>query len=430
MSKHEVTHFRFSLLLREIDSMRVTEGVSTVAMALIQLDGMDEVNERFGYLGGDKVLKEFAVRLAGVVGHKGRTFEIGGRSFALLIENPLHEGDAVSGAEKIAKAASDPVPIGTGKARVHARMGISLLPDPAATAEELLRYCEIALTKARETGETYRIYTPNLSEPDGYETKSWFDVETAIKQGEFELHYQPSIDLRSGMLTGAEALIRWQSPRAGTIPPGYFLPDITSLEGVRTMLQYVLDVSLESAAKWTDAIPGFRLAVNLAPKSVTDPELAGVVTDMLEKWSFPADRLTLEVTEESLQGNTEAAIVQFGKLRNRGIRIAIDDFGTGQVGIADLKRLPIDQLKIDKSFVVSIPSNEKDRRLVGAMIQLANALDVEVVAEGIENSDIMQTLLAIGCEKGEGFHFSRPVPEPDFTSRWINKFSRSPAVSA
>jgi diguanylate cyclase (GGDEF)-like protein len=430
MSNHEITHFRFSLLLREIDSIRVSEGVSTIAMALIQLDGMDEVNERFGYLGGDKVLKEFAVRLAGVVGHRGRTFEIGGRSFALLIENPLHEGDAVSGAEKIAKAASDPVSIGTGKARVHARMGISLLPDPAVTAEELLRQCEIALTKARENGETYRIFTPNLSEPEGYATKSWFDVEAAIKQGEFELHYQPSIDLRSGKLTGAEALIRWQSPRAGTIPPGYFLPDITSLEGVRTMLQYVLDVSLQNAAKWIEAIPGFRLAVNLAPKSVTDPELVNVVVSMLEKWNFPADRLTLEVSEDSLEENTEAAIVQFSKLRKRGIRIAIDDYGNGQVGIGVLKRLPVDQLKIDKSFVVPIPSNEKDRRLVGAMIQLAHALDLEVVAEGIEDSDIMQTLLAIGCEKGEGFHFSRPIPGPEFTDQWVKKFSRSSAASA
>jgi diguanylate cyclase (GGDEF)-like protein len=399
-------------------------------MVLIQLDGMDEVNERFGYLGGDKVLKEFAVRLAGVVGHKGRTFEIGGRSFALLIQNPRHEGDAVSGAEKIAKAASDPVTIGTGKAHVNARLGISLMPDPAVTAEELLRQCEIALTKARSNDETYRIFTPNLVEADGYATKSWFDVETAIKQGEFELHYQPSIDLRSGRLTGAEALIRWQSPRAGTIPPGYFLPDITSLEGVRTMLQYVLDDSLKSVSKWTDAIPGFRLAVNLAARSVTDPELANVIADMLEKWSFPADRLTLEVSEESLQNNLDAAIVQFGKLRNRGIRIAIDDFGTGHLGIADLKRLPVDQLKIDRSFIMQIAANEKDRRIVGAMIQLAHALDLEVVAEGIEGADIMQTLLAIGCEKGEGFHFSRPVPESDFATQWIKKFSRSSAVSA
>ena len=430
MSKHEVSHFRFSLLLREIDSMRVTEGVSTVAMVLIQLDGMDEVNERFGYLGGDKVLKEFAVRLAGVVGHKGRTFEIGGRSFALLIQNPRHEGDAVSGAEKIAKAASDPVTIGTGKAHVNARLGISLMPDPAVTAEELLRQCEIALAKARSNDETYRIFTPNLVEADGYATKSWFDVETAIKQGEFELHYQPSIDLRSGRLTGAEALIRWQSPRAGTIPPGYFLPDITSLEGVRTMLQYVLDDSLKSVSKWTDVISGFRLAVNLAPRSVTDPELANVIADMLEKWSFPADQLTLEVSEESLQNNLVAAIVQCGKLRNRGIRIAIDDFGTGHLGIADLKRLPVDQLKIDRSFIMQIAANEQDRRIAGAMIQLAHALDLEVVAEGIEGADIMQTILAIGCEKGEGFHFSRPVPESDFATQWIKKFSRSSAVSA
>jgi len=154
------------------------------------------------------------------------------------------------------------------------------------------------------------------------------------------------------------------------------------------------------------------------------------VADLLEKWSFPADRLTLEVTEESLQTNTEAAIFQFGKLRNLGVRIAIDDFGTGRVGIADLKRLPVDQLKIDKSFVVPIPSNEMDRRLVGAMIQLGNALDLEVVAEGIEDSDIMQTLLAVGCEKGEGFHFSRPIPGAEFASRWIEKYSRSPAISA
>jgi EAL domain-containing protein (putative c-di-GMP-specific phosphodiesterase class I) len=196
------------------------------------------------------------------------------------------------------------------------------------------------------------------------------------------------------------------------------------------MLQYVLDASLQNAAKWIDAIPGFRLAVNLAPKSVTDPELVNVVVDMLEKWNYPADRLTLEVSEESLGTNTDAAIVQFGKLRNRGVRIAIDDFGTGQLGIADLKRLPVDQLKIDKSFVVPIPSNELDRRLVGAMIQLANALDLEVVAEGIEDSDIMQALLAIGCEKGEGYHFGRPIPEAEFASRWIEKYSRSPAKSA
>jgi diguanylate cyclase (GGDEF)-like protein len=429
MPTDDGSHFRFSLLLKEIDNIRVKADVSTIALALIQLDGMEEINERFGYLGGDKVLREFSVRLAGVAGHKGRTFEITGTSFALLIENPLHEGDAVSGAEKIAHVASEPVTIGTGKARVHARMGISLLPDPAATAEELLRQCEIALSKARNHGETYRVFTPSLVQ-SGDTTKSWFDVDEAIQQGEFELHYQPKIDLRTGRLIGAEALIRWQSPHAGTIPPSYFMPDITSTEGVRKMLKFVLSSALESASSWIEQIPGFTLAINLAPKNVADPELFAVIEHALEDTGFPADQLVLEVTEEILARNEDAIHVQFNKLRARGIRIAIDDFGTGHLSLVSMKGLPVDQIKIDKSFVVPSPSNEKDRRIVAAVIQLAHALELEVIAEGIEDADIMQTLLTIGCETGEGFHFTRPIAAEAFEREWISRFDRARAESA
>jgi len=426
----EAPHFRFSLLLKEIDNLRAADGVSTVALALIQLDVMEEINERFGYLGGDKVLKEFAVRLASVVDDKGSTFEITGASFALLIQNPLHEGDAVYGAEQIANAASDPITIGGGKAYVNARMGISLLPDPAATAEELLRQCEIALSKARENGETYRIFTPELVPSSGQTTKLWFDVDKAIKQGEFELHYQPTINLRSGRLVGAQALIRWQSSRAGTIPPSYFLPDITSTEGVRTMFQFVLNSSLKQASQWVRDIPDFSLAVNLAPRNVVDPELFQVVDEILERRSFPADRLILEITEESLTGNEDTVAAQFLQLRKRGVRIAIDRFGVGHLGVAGLKKIPADQLKLDRSLVVPVSANETDRRIASAVIQLAHAVDLEIVAEGVEDADIMRTLVAMGCEIGEGFHFSRPIPAADFASTWVAKFTRSPAISA
>jgi diguanylate cyclase (GGDEF)-like protein len=420
-------------LLREIENLRYKEGVSTVALALIQLDGLEEINERFGYLGGDKVLKEFAVRLAGVVGDKGLTFEISGTSFALLLENPLHEGDAVSGAEKIANVASDPISIGTGKASIHARMGISMLPEPAATPEELLRQCEIALTQARCRGETYRVFTPNLAHDlksgNRRAGKSWFDVNDAIRQGQFELHYQPRINLRSGRLTGTEALIRWQSPSAGTIPPSYFMPEVTSTESARTMLDFVLNSALESARNWVARVPEFTLAVNLAPRNVFDPELQRVIEQGLERWEFPAERLFLEISEEPLEENEEAVIVALTKLRDRGVRIALDDFGTGRFRLSSLKNLPLDQIKIDKSLVMPIPSNETDRRVVGALIQLAHAVDIEVVAEGIEDDDIMQTLLAIGCEAGEGFHFSRPVPAEQFAQEWIEKFERTRSVS-
>jgi len=427
---NEAPHFRFSLLLKEIDNLSVADGVSTVALALVQLDGMEEINERFGYLGGDKVLKEFAVRLAAVVDDNGRTFEITGTSFALLIQNPLHEGDAVYGAERIANAASDPITIGGAKAYVHARMGISLMPDPAATAEELLRQCEIALSKARENGETYRIFTPELGQSGGQTTKFWFDVDKAIKQGEFELHYQPTINLRSGRLVGAQALIRWQGPRAGMIPPSYFLPDITNVKGVRTMLQFVLNSALKLATQWVQEIPDFSLAVNLAPQNVTDPELFKVVDESLERQSFPADRLILEITEDSLAGNEETVIAQLVQLRKRGIRIAIDRYGAGHLGVGALKKLPADQLKLDRTLVVPVSANETDRRIASAVIELAHAVDLEVVAEGVEDADIMQTLVAMGCEVGEGFHFSRPIPAADFASTWVAKFSRSPAISA
>jgi diguanylate cyclase (GGDEF)-like protein len=431
MPDREDSHFRFSLLLREIENLIHKEDVSTVALALIQLDGMEEINERFGYLGGDKVLKEFAVRLAGVAGDRGLTFEISGTSFALLIENPLHEGDAISGAEKIANVASDPVRIGTGKASVHARIGISMLPEPAATPEELLRQCEIALAQARRRGETYRVFTPSLTnDGDRQGSRPWFDVHEAIQQGEFELHYQPRINLRSGQLMGAEALIRWQSPNAGTIPPSYFMPEITSTEGARAMLEFVLNAAFASTREWAERVPEFTLATNLAPLNVFDPELNHVVEQALERWEFPAKQLFLEISEEVLEQDEKAAIVSLTQLRNRGIRIALDDFGTGHFCLSSLKNLPLDQVKIDKSLIMPIPSNETDRRVVGALIQLAHAVDMEVVAEGIEDDDILRTLLSIGCEAGEGYHFSRPVSADSFEQEWIGKFSRVRSESA
>lgn len=423
MTDNDVSHFRFSLLLKEIDNIRIKPGVSTIAMALIQLDGMEEINERFGYLGGDKVLKEFAVRLDGVVAENGRTFEITGTSFALLIENPLHEGAALAGAEQIARVASEPVSIGTGKARVHARMGLSMLPDPAATAEELLRQCELALAAARRHGETYRVFTPNLAD-GGDGNKSWFDVDAAIDQGEFELHYQPKINMRSGRLIGAEALIRWQSPNAGTIPPSYFMPDITSTEGVRTMLKFVLNTSLSQSEKWIRRIKGFSLGVNLAPQNLHDPELVRVVENAIENTGFPAEQLILEVSEDVLARNEQTLQVQFSKLRSRGIRIAIDDFGTGHSSLVALKGLPIDQVKIDYSLVLPCPASERDRLIVAALLQLGRALGLDVVAEGVEDADIMKALIAIGCETGEGFHFSRPIPPAEFERQWVDRFAR------
>jgi diguanylate cyclase (GGDEF)-like protein len=421
------SHFRFSLLLKEIDNMWIEPGVSTIAMVLIQLDGMKEINERFGYLGGDKVLKEFAVRLARVVNGNGRAVEITGTSFAVIIANPLHEGDALAGAERIGQVAAKPVTIGTGKARVHARMGLSILPDPATTAEELLRQCELALAQARRDGETYRVYTPDLRD-GGAAGRSWFDVDAAVGRGELELHYQPRLNLRTGGLVGAEALIRWRDPRAGEAPPSYFMPDIRSMEAGRALLKFVLNASLARARGWIDHIPGFDFSVNLTAQNVFDRELLGVVDAALESIDFPAGRLLLEVAEEVLAGDEETICVQFNKLRARGVRIAIDDFGTGHSSLLAMRKLPIDQVKIDPAFVVPCASSPTDRRLVAALAQLGRAFGLDIVAEGVEDADIMETLLSVGCETGEGFHFGRPIPAGQFEEEWVRRFTRTAVV--
>jgi diguanylate cyclase (GGDEF)-like protein len=414
------TRFRYSLLLREIDGLRARDRASTVALMLIQLSGLEEVNGRFGYLGGDRVLEEFARRLGGIGRDQDRAFEVNGRTFALMIHNPLHEGHAVLAAEKVARAATEPVTIGNGHARVKAHIGISLLPEPARTSEELLHQCELALAAARARDEQHVLYTPSLldtGKPVAQHT--WFDVEEALKAGEFELFFQPKVRLADGGLAGAEALVRWRNPDSGYIPPGYFLPAIEHSEGIRALLWFVLNSALRTAAEWAERCAGFGVAVNLAAGNLDDDDLVDVVENALKVWSLPAGQLTLELTESSLMRNPAASMRTLARLRALGARTSIDDFGTGYSSLAYLRELPADEQKIDRSFVAPIAVGGRDHDIVASIIQLAHAVELKVVAEGIECEAARAALAAMGCDVGQGFLFGAPVPARDFDEQWI-----------
>jgi diguanylate cyclase (GGDEF)-like protein len=413
------THFRYSLLLREIDDLRAG-GAGTVALMLVQLTGLDEVNGRFGYLGGDKVLQEFARRLAGIARAQDRTFEVNGRTFALLVHNPLHEGHAVLAAEKIAREAAEPVLIGSGRARVKARIGISLLPQPARGGEELLRQCEIALAAARERDEPHVLYTPALAGPgDEAMRHSWFDVEEGLKAGEFELHYQPKVALADNRVVGAEALVRWHSPRAGYVAPGYFMPAIEHSQGIRALLWFVLNSALRQAAGWQAARPGLGVAVNLAAGNLEDADLVDIVDNALNVWGLAPALLTLELTEGSLMRNPGASSRVLASLRELGVRTAIDDFGTGYSSLAYLRDLPADELKVDRSFVTAVTGPGRDRDIVASIVQLGRAVNLSVVAEGIEQAATADALRAVGCDVGQGFLFDAPLGAAEFQARWI-----------
>jgi diguanylate cyclase (GGDEF)-like protein len=414
------THFRYSLLLREIDDMRAADGAATVALMLIQLSGLETINGRFGYLGGDKVLEEFARRLRGIARGQDRTFEVNGRTFALLIHNPLHEGHAVLAADQVARAAEQPVLIGTGRACVKARIGISLLPEPAKSGEQLLRQGEIALQVARRRDEPHVLFTPSLPGAAGPDVQhNWFDVEEALRAGEFELFYQPQIDLATGRLSGAEALVRWQKPGAGCIAPGYFMPAIEHSRGIRSLLRFVLNSSLRQTVAWAGLLPGLGISLNLASGNLEDPDLVELVEDVLSVWNLPAERLTLELTESSLMQNPASSMRTLGRLRRIGLRTSIDDFGTGYSSLAYLRDLPADELKIDRSFVARVMAGPRDRDIVASIVQLAHAVELTVVGEGIEEPATLATLAAMGCDVGQGYHFGAPMPAREFEESWI-----------
>lgn len=414
------THFRYSLLLREIDCMRAAPGTGAVALMLVRLTGLDTVNARFGYLGGDKVLEEFARRLGGIARPQDRAFEVNARTFALLVHNPMHEGHAVLAADKVTRAARDPVLIGTGRACVEANIGISLLPDPAATGEELLHQCELALEVARARDEPHVLFTPALLGGGATSVQhDWFDVEEALRAGEFELFYQPQVDLGSGRLVGAEALVRWRKADGRYVAPGHFLPAIEHSRGIRSLLWFVLNSGLRQAAEWAPHDPGFGLAVNLAAGNLEDPDLVELVEDALNVWNVPAGRLTLELTESSIMQNPATSARRLARLRQIGLRTSIDDFGTGYSSLAYLRDLPADELKVDRSFVARVMGHRRDRDIVASIVQLAHAVDLKVVAEGIEEPATLASLAVMGCDIGQGYHFGAPVPAREFEQQWL-----------
>ena len=424
MPNYDSPYFRYSLLLREIDNLQIAEDVSTIALVLIKLDGLQEVNDRFGYLGGDKVLEETAIRLAGVAREQDQTFEINGTSFALLIRNPLNENHAILAAQKIAKVAAVPVAMGAGRAHVKARMGISMLPDTAVNAEELLRQCVAALSESRERDKSYIVFDTDSLPAQSAVLNTDFDLTHALEQGQMELYYQPKIYLHSGRLAGAEALIRWQSPRDGTISPSHFLPSLENTQGIRELFWFTLNAAVRSAADWVEKIPDFTIAVNLASHNLEDPDLADVVDSVLKIWNFPAQQLVLEITETTFMRDAPANIAMLNRIKESGVRTAIDDFGTGYSSLAYLKNLPVDELKIDRSFINPIMADKTDRRIVESIIQLAHAVGLEVVAEGIESADASKALAAMDCDMGQGFHIDRPMPASQFATDWIAKLVR------
>ena len=375
---------------------------------LLDLDGFKEVNDALGHTAGDELLRVVAKRFEHRLGDHGVLARIGGDEYACACP-VTGENDLVAIAQELAQSLSDPFVLDGVSVRVGASIGVALSRPSAKTAGELLRCADVAMYDAKRTQSGVSVYRSE-ADPHSRERLALIDALTdAIGSRAFILHYQPTLDMRTGRISGVEALVRWQHPTLGLLLPDSFIP-LAEQNGLMPQLtRAVLDMAVGQAALLDRAGHRLGMSVNISRYDLVDEDLAGYVDGVLALHGFPPDRLTLEVTESALGGDPERAKRSVLQLRARGLRVSIDDFGVGYSSMSQLLGMAIDELKIDKSFILRLTSDPRAEAIVRSAIELARALSLSVVAEGIETEDVLRLLQNLGADIGQGYLIARPL---------------------
>jgi EAL domain-containing protein (putative c-di-GMP-specific phosphodiesterase class I) len=312
---------------------------------------------------------------------------------------------------------------------VDASVGIALYPQHGEDVDTLLQHADVAMYEAKRTHSGHEIYSVEHDPYNPVRLAMVGQLRKALDENQVVLHYQPKIDLESGKVVGAEALVRWKHPERGLIPPDEFVPMAERTGLIKPLSRYVLDRALAQCRAWRDSGLELKVSVNLSARNLLDPTLPDDVTKLLTKWGLPAQLLALEITESTIMIDPKRAMEVLGRLNSMGIALSIDDFGTGYSSLVYLKELPVHELKIDRTFVARMAQNRGDAFIVRSTIDLAHNLRLKVVAEGVEDENTMAELTRLGCNIAQGFHVSRPLPPEAFDS-WLAERGLRPAAAA
>ncbi|SER61412.1 PAS domain S-box-containing protein/diguanylate cyclase (GGDEF) domain-containing protein [Pseudomonas sp. NFACC02] len=383
-----------------------------LALLLIDLDHFKHINDSLGHSIGDEVLKAVSERLAQRVGKGATLARLGGDEFAVLVESSQHAVQAAELAQGLLDGLREPFLIDTQSLFLTASIGISIFPNDALSAEQLLRNADAALFQAKSQGrESYALYTRELTAHAQRRVELAGELRRAIVQNELRLFYQPIHNLHTRRIEGVEALVRWQHPQRGMVSPGEFIPIAEQSGLIADIDNWVLTEACRQMRQWLeDGIGLSFVAVNVSSRLFGRADLDRRVAQVLGETGLASHYLELEVTESAVMDDPEQAIEQMHRLRELGLKLSIDDFGTGYSSLLRLKRMPVQKLKIDQGFVAGLPDDEDDIAIVRAIIALAQAMGMRVLAEGIEQADQAQFLLANQCELGQGYWFARPMP--------------------
>jgi diguanylate cyclase (GGDEF)-like protein len=407
-----------SAFYEAIDRAVIPDGGTRSAVMVIDLDRFKEVNDTLGHHTGDLLLREAAGRLTEALRDSDVLARLGGDEFAVLLPTLAEIETATAVAERIRAALEQPFELQDITVHVGASVGIALAPDHGDSADELLQRADVAMYLAKDSSASYQIYDAATDPYSASRLGMVAELRRALDERELELHFQPKASLASGAVDGVEALVRWNHPVRGQIPPNDFIP-LAERTGLITRLTvYVLDAALRQCAEWADMGIDIAVAVNLSARNVADPELPSMVHGLLEKHSVDPRRLVLELTESTLMADPKRAKDVLARLHRMGVGLAIDDFGTGYSSLTYLSELPVTELKIDRSFVMSMSTSDGDAFIVRATIDLGRNLGLRVVAEGVESESIWNRLGELGCDVAQGYYLRRPAPAAELTP-WL-----------
>jgi diguanylate cyclase (GGDEF)-like protein len=381
-----------------------------VAMLLIDLDRFKEINDTLGHSYGDRLLCQVGPRLQSVLREGDTVARLGGDEFAVLLPLVNGIGEAERVAERLRESLHRPFDVDGLALDVEASIGIVVSPWHGTDTEALLRNADIAMYAAKEVKAGAVVFQPeeHVSAPARLTVLG--DLRRALEvTGELFLHYQPKYTLDGERIEGAEALLRWQHPTEGLIPPGDFIPAAEGTGIILRLTERVLDMALAQMRGWMDAGHAVPVAVNLSTRCLLDAGLPDLVARLLAEHRVPAELLRLEVTESAVMGDSARCMEVLQRLHTLGVRLSIDDFGTGYSSMSHLRRLPVDELKIDRSFVLGMTTTQQDAVLVRTAIDLGHNLGLTVVAEGVEGAEHVTALRALGCDIAQGYHYARPM---------------------
>lgn len=392
---------------------------SGVAVMITDLDRFKDVNDTLGHQAGDVLLREFAARVRSVIRGGDTVARLGGDEFALLTPGPRDPATALFLADRIRQEMERPFLLGNMSLQVEASIGIALFPDHGDDVETLIRHADVAMYVSKRT-HAPTLYTPKQDEHSPDRLAVIAELRRALESDELVVHYQPQVELVSGATPRVEALVRWQHPERGLLLPDEFIPVAQHTGLIRPLTRLVLDKALGQSRAWRDQGLDVGVAVNLSGRDLLDLALVDEVDRALARWELEPAVLELEIPEGTLLDDLTRVRRVLMRLGERGVRLAIDDFGSGHSSLSYVKRLPIDVIKVDGSFVANMAEDERDATIVRSTIELAHDLGLVVVAEGVESPEVLELLGEFRCDLAQGFHLCRPEPADEITD-WLRR---------